>query len=93
MDNYNYPEGADNKSAPWNSSNPEKEIEVTVCLSISKTVKLKVSDYTIEERGKDEDGNYYENIDFSDCDLVSAAQEQVDIPKGWIVDDFEVIKD
>lgn len=84
MDNYNY---------PGDSSNPEKEIEVTVCLSISKTVKLKVSDYTIEESGKDEDGNYYESIDFSDCDLISAAQEQVDIPKGWDIDDFEVIKD
>lgn len=47
MNNYDYPLGADTKDAPWNQvDNPEREIEVTVSVTLSKTVKIKVSDYT-----------------------------------------------
>ena len=50
MDNYNYPMGADTKDAPWNQvDNPEREIEVTVSVTLSKTVKIKVSDYEITD--------------------------------------------
>ena len=81
MDNYNYPVGSDTSDAPWNQSeNPEKEIEVTVCISISKTVKIKVSDYEITDCGKDEDGYYFEDVDYSDCDLEGAVKEQITLP-------------
>ena len=81
MDNYNYPIGSDTSDAPWNQSeNPEKEIEVTVCISISKTVKIKVSDYEITDCGKDEDGYYFEDVDYSDCDLKGAVKEQITLP-------------
>ena len=96
MDNYNYPCGADTPDAPWNQAdNPEKEIEVTVSITLSKTLKIKVSDYEIVESGKDEDGNYFEDIDYSNCDLKSAVENQYTLPqdkfKDWNIDDFEVI--
>ena len=83
MDNYNYPMGADTKDAPWNQvDNPEREIEVTVSVTLSKTVKIKVSDYEITDSGKDEDGEYFEDIDYSNCNLKDAVEEQVILPQS-----------
>lgn len=82
MDNYNYPMGADTEDAPWNQvDNPEREIEVTVSVTLSKTVKIKVSDYSITDSGKDEDGEYFEDIDYSKCDLKRAVEEQITLPQ------------
>ena len=82
MDNYNYPCGTDEPNAPWNQAdNPEREIEVTVSVTLSKTVKIKVSDYEITDSGKDEDGEYFEDIDCSNCDLKSAVEEQIVLPQ------------
>ena len=83
MDNYNYPMGSDTKDAPWNQvDNPEREIDVTVSVTLSKTVKIKVSDYEITDSGKDEDGEYFEDIDYSNCDLKSAVEEQIVLPQS-----------
>ena len=83
MDNYNYPMGADTKDAPWNQvDNPEREIEVTVSVTLSKTVKIKVSDYEITDSGKDEDGEYFEDIDYSNCALKGAVEEQIVLPQS-----------
>ena len=93
MDNYNYPVGADTKDAPWNQGdNPEMEIEVTVSVSLSKTVRIKVSDYEITDSGKDEDGNYFEDIDYSNCNLKGAVEEQVYLPQeaGKLIKDFAI---
>lgn len=86
MDNYNYPIGADTKNAPWNQTdNPEREIEVTVSVTLSKTIKIKVSDYEIIDSGKDEDGEYFEDIDYSNCDLKKAVEEQITLPQNACV--------
>ena len=93
MDNYNYPVGADTKDAPWNQDdNPEREIEVTVSVSLSKTVRIKVSDYEITDSGKDEDGKYFEDIDYSNCNLKGAVEEQVYLPQeaGQLIEDFAI---
>ena len=83
MDNYNYPMGADTKDAPWNQvDNPEREIEVTVSVTLSKTVKVRVSDYKITDSGKDEDGECFKDIDYSDCDLKGAVEEQIVLPQS-----------
>ena len=83
MDNYNYPMGADTPDAPWNQvDNPEKEIEVLVSITLSKTFKVKVSDYDIADSGKDEDGEYFEDIDYSNCDLKGAVEEQIILPQN-----------
>lgn len=105
MNNYNYPAGADTKDAPWNQEvKPCREIEVTVSITLSKTVEIEVDDYTYE---MDEDGTPY--IDYSTCNLKRAVKDQVILPnevwryiedkklstllKGWDVDDFEAIKE
>ena len=83
MDNYNYPAGADTPDAPWNQSDlPEKEIEVLVSITLSKTVKVKVSDYEIIGSGKDENNEYFEDIDYSNCDLKGAVEEQIVLPQS-----------
>ena len=107
----NYPTMSQSEwnNAPWNQEdNPEKEIEVTVSVTLSKTVKVRVSDYEITDSGRDEDGEY------SNCDLKGAVEEQIVLPqkawdyiapktkrevnaifdlKDWNVDDFEVVQE
>ena len=93
MDNYNYPCGTDGPNAPWNQvDNPEREIEVTVSVTLSKTVKIKVSDYEITDSGKDEDGEYFEDIDYSDCNLMRAVKEQIYLPQdaGQLIESLAI---
>ena len=83
----NYPpmSQSDWDRAPWNEVElPPKEVEVTVSVTISKTMKVPVGDYIIDEEG---------NIDFSECDLKKAVEENVRLPntKGWDLDNFEVV--
>ena len=83
--NSNYPAMSQSEwdKAPWNQEElPEKEIEVTVSVTLSKTVKVKVSDYEITDSGKDEDGQYFEDIDYSNCDLKKAVEEQIILPQN-----------
>ena len=83
----NYPPGAANDhNAPYNQRDPEPiEIEVTISMTLSKTVKIYVDDYT-------QDGS---DIDFSECNLSQAVDDQITLPneevEGWNVDDFEVV--
>lgn len=81
MDNYNYPMGSDTSSAPWNQVEyPEKEIEVTVSITLSKTLKIDVDDYEVYEE-EDEDG-HYEVVNFDNCDLIKAVEEQYVLPQN-----------
>ena len=81
-----YPAGAEfDPRAPWNEVElPPKDVEVTISAIVSKTMKVPVRDYTIDEEG---------NIDFSDCDLKKAVEENIKLPntEGWILDDFTVL--
>ena len=81
-----YPAGAEfDPRAPWNEVElPPKEVEVTISAIVSKTMKVPVRDYTIDEEG---------NIDFSECNLKKAVEENVRLPntKGWDLDNFEVV--
>ena len=81
-----YPAGAEfDPRAPWNEVElPPKEVEVTISAIVSKTMKVPVRDYIIDEEG---------NIDFSECDLKKAVEENVRLPntKGWDLDNFEVV--
>lgn len=93
-----YPQGAEfNSSAPFNEKSKSLvNLEVTISVTLSKTVTIQVEDY-IEEVEKDEEGFTYVNIDTSECNLKEAVLNQVNLPqevfKDWIVDDFEVIED
>ena len=96
MNNYNYPMGADTPDAPWNQVEPEpRKVEVTVSITLSKTVEVEVTDYTAEE-DYDEDGYNGINYDYSECDLEQAVRDQVTLPNSvrefndWVEDDFAV---
>lgn len=81
-----YPAGAEfDPRAPWNEVElPPKEVEVTISAIVSKTIKVPVRDYIIDEEG---------NIDFSECDLKKAVEENIRLPNinGWDLDNFEVV--
>lgn len=55
----------DSPDAPWNQQTyDEKEVEVTVSITMSKTFKLSTNNYEITDYGQDEDGDYYEDREF-----------------------------
>lgn len=90
MNTYDYPLGADTNDAPWNRIDlPPREIEVTISITLSKTTTLVVNDYDIYEDDS-EDGKQL-IYDYSNCDLIKAVENQITLPKDWIVDDFSVI--
>lgn len=82
MESGYYPPGAEHDpNAPYNQvDQPEKEIEVLVSVTLSKTVKVRVNDYKVVDCGKDDDGYYFEDIDYSECDLQGAVESQVVLP-------------
>lgn len=78
LPNSNYPcmGQSDWDNAPWSESTPKPvDVEVTISMTLSKTVKISVDDYSKEV---DEDGNRY--YDFSSCDLYKAVKDQVTLP-------------
>ena len=88
----NYPLGAEHDPrAPYNQrENEDIEIDVEVTLTLKKTAKILTSDYDITDYGKDKDGEYFEEIDYSNCDLVKEVKEQVELPKGWDIEEIDV---
>ena len=91
-----YPTGTyNNPDAPWNEvvKNPQK-VEVTVSITLSKTVEIEVDDYTTEEIN--EDGIYNTIYNFDNCDLEQAVRDQITLPNSieefndWNEDDFVV---
>lgn len=64
-DNYNYPMGADNENAPWNQSDPpERDFDVTISQTLSRSVAIATSDYIPEV--DEEDGRTYPNTEYTD---------------------------
>lgn len=62
-DNYNYPPGADTPDAPWNQPEvPEREFDVTISMSLSRTVQCYTNKYIPEV--DEENGHLY--VDTSD---------------------------
>ena len=96
MNNYDYPIGSDIPDAPWNQVEPKsKKVEVTVSITLSKTVEVEVTDYTAEE-DIDEENNHNIIYDFSECNLEQAVRDQILLPNdteefnSWTEDDFAV---
>lgn len=56
-----------------------EEIEVTVSLTLSKTLKITVDDYAVEE-DIDEEGNRYSTINASESNLKEAVETQISLP-------------
>ena len=92
MDNYPTMSQIEENNAPWNDSKEPKEVEVIVSMTISKVVKVQVSDYEVLN-SKDEYGQ--NEVDFDNCDLKTAVEEQITLPtdvcEGWYIDEFEAL--
>lgn len=67
-DNYHYPWGADNASAPWNENgNPRKEFGLDVFECMSKHVNVVTDDYNLEiEFDDDGDGGKMVDVAYTD---------------------------
>lgn len=70
----------------------DRDIEVLVSVTLSKTFKIKVNDYKNLGTYKDEDGNICDNIDYSECNLKKEVEEQIYLPQeaGGILKDIDI---
>lgn len=78
MNNYDYPEGADNSDAPWNQlgENSPVNVDVIVTYCLSKRCKIPVTNYELIKTSDseiDEEGHLYSVVsvepDFSETNL------------------------
>lgn len=95
-DNYPLLSQSEERIAPWNAKeNMPKKVEVTVSITLSKTVEIEVTDYTATEE-IDEDNNHNIIYDYSECNLEQAVRDQIPLPNSawefndWDEDDFAV---
>ena len=85
----------DTADAPWNEErNPEIEVQVEVVVTLVKTVTIKVDDYTIKDKGIDEEGFPYTDIDFSTCDIsdkvnINTIKEDLKDTDSWDIEYFD----
>lgn len=79
MNNYDYPVGADNSSAPWNEKT--NKISVTISMTISKSVSIDVDNEL--------------NIDSYELKRLVKEQIELptDNDDSWYIDDFTVNED
>lgn len=86
----------DTEDAPWNEKeNPKTEVEVGVeiVITLTKTIKVNVDDYTIKDKGIDDDGFPYTDIDFSTCDItdkvnINTIKEDLKDTDSWDIEYF-----
>ena len=85
----------DTADAPWNEErNPEIEVQVEVVVTLVRTITIKVDDYTIKDKGIDEDGFPYTDIDFSTCDIsdkvnINTIKENLKDIDSWDIEYFD----
>jgi hypothetical protein len=79
MNNYDYPIGADNESAPWNEKT--KIVNVTISMTISKTVPIECNSKLILDS--------YELKRLVEEQVVLPT----DSDSSWYIDDFVVNED
>lgn len=80
MSNYPLMSKYEESKAPFNEDiNEPKKVKVTVSITLSKTMDVEVSDYTIDT-DVDEDGNTCIIYNFSEDALKQAVESQVTLP-------------
>lgn len=81
----------DDKNAPYNEvEHSDEELEIFVSVVISKTIKVKVSDYTIVDAGIDENRIPYVIKDYSTCDIKEAVRNKLGV-KDFNLTNFELV--
>lgn len=94
--NYDYPLGADNSSAPWNQvENSEIERDCEVTETITRKITLSTTDYIAEKDWDDELGKCV-SVDTSDTDWAAEYSNQeytvlelIDKLKAYVEEDIK----
>lgn len=94
--NYDYPLGADNSSAPWNQvENSEIERDCEVTETITRKISLSTTDYIAEKDWDDELGKCV-SVDTSDTDWAAEYSNQeytvlelIDKLKAYVEEDIK----
>ena len=94
--NYDYPLGADNSSAPWNQvENSEIERDCEVTETITRKITLSTADYVAEEDWDNEFGKCV-SVDTSDTDWAGEYSNQeytvlelIDKLKAYVEEDIK----
>ena len=94
--NYDYPLGADNSSAPWNQvENSEIERDCEVTETITRKITLSTTDYVAEEDWDNEFGKCV-SVDTSDTDWAGEYSNQeytvlelIDKLKAYVEEDIK----
>ena len=101
MNLYNLPEMTDTewKKAPWNQEDPKvRKIQVTVSLTLSKTLEVNVNDadnYNLKDVVREQivlPSEAYK-LHWFNCFSNPVVQDILEDLKGWNEDDFEVIEE
>ena len=83
----------DTEDAPWNEEeHPKEEVEIEIVVTLVKSVKVEVDDYTIKDEGIDDDGYPYKDLDFDSCDFTEAINDSIKDLKdldSWKIDYIE----
>ena len=83
MNTRDYPEGSDTNNSPFNQKdNPEIEVDVLVSITLSKSMKLKLSDYTLKK--EEYEGNIIDKVDLSNVNLEEKVREQYYLPDNAV---------
>lgn len=83
MNTRDYPEGSDTNNSPFNQKdNPEIEVDVLVSITLSKSMKLKLSDYTLKK--EEYEGNTIDKVDLSNVNLEEKVREQYYLPDNVV---------
>lgn len=84
-DNFNYPPGTDTPDAPWNQSElEERDFDVTVSQTLSKTVTVTTNDYEPEIVSEKHNGIYEYNAITDNTDWEAAYCEDHFTPEQLI---------
>lgn len=92
---------------PFDDELPDKEIEVTIFLSISKTVKVTVpqqSDYSLYKAVEEQitlphdlatftERMFEHDLDLKATKMPKYLKDSIEGCKGWNVDDFEIFEE
>lgn len=78
--NWDYPEGADNESAPWNQKDIKmKTIKAEVCFTVWKEIDVEI-----------QENSYLEHYSINDLPEVVELQKKLE-DDGWEICDAEVV--
>lgn len=69
-------------NTPIKPPSNKRVVSVTVSITMSKQFYVAVDNYKVVDKGKNEDGSYYEEIECDEDTLIQAVEEQINLPQN-----------